>query len=490
MLNYTDPISENKLYIAIKSNEFTPEGAQTITPRIMNWSKNCWILDFSITIEYWRRNRTHIRESIVPLIEEAIKRSMNDSKNQKSFCYCASLANNPWKAILLLYSMEDKGLEGYLDFESGFGKTIYENLPNKVWWKCLKKISYHFKQAKIKGYNPQKFLQQTRHMKQSMERLGMDTPISFKCIDPNDLQRRFGEALMELWLMAFSDSSNKKEGINFESIFPWHSYFLKETPKIKRNLDYPITQWDEIEPFLNEDLNKLCLLNSFSSNERLVSLKWHINLHDMSSIQILISFRHPHNLHTEYPHQKTALLQAYYSFTKTIEKSSNEWDDDYLSMPVIVSWEVIILEKLLLTPQAFDLFGERDNEYEALLQLENRLPIKIKRYDLVCDWNPEDSYKEVSENCKDNSIYKELYPSLISLGIKRPLFIYREPIEIRNKKTLVTDNFLERTMDKWWRSTSFNSRQRDYYCLMDNKKRCFWVFHDTNGKWYIHGIFG
>jgi len=159
----------------------------------------------------------------------------------------------------------------------------------------------------------------------------------------------------------------------------------------------------------------------------------------------------------------------------------------------IIAWELSVEECLTMPAQMLDLFGGAASERSDLLQLENRLPVALQAYDLSNDWVPENSY--VNSDALELRLDSELnnaFLSLCAVAKKRPMFIYKEPLPLAlEAKTFSTLwQFLERTMSKWWGSlSSQTNNQRDYYRFVDNEKRSLWIFKDTLGHWYVHGIF-
>ena len=85
-------------------------------------------------------------------------------------------------------------------------------------------------------------------------------------------------------------------------------------------LDYTMTLWDEFSPSLRENLNRLCVQSDWAFSQSVSCLEWRLSIDDPSLrndlLIVPIVFQHPHRLIRELGHQGTALLQAYYAFTR------------------------------------------------------------------------------------------------------------------------------------------------------------------------------
>jgi hypothetical protein len=165
----------------------------------------------------------------------------------------------------------------------------------------------------------------------------------------------------------------------------------------------------------------------------------------------------------------------------------------------VLGWTLVIKERLLLPPRSAGLFGDhmvwadgdpkaRTGDELALLGLENKLKVPLERFALHADWVPEDSYGASGPSTPSSS-RDDLEPQT---GLRRdsesPLYLYKKPIPFDPRGQSCTWRFLERTMEKWWRSED-RPRQRDYYRLTDGDFKEHWVFKDTQGQAFVHGVY-
>ena len=463
------------LFMALEEADFAPNQAQCVSPYIMQWSEACWIFDISCCLTYWNQQAKIHASDCHNLLRQVVQRTFPDFKR-------ATLCHHPWQAILLLYTMEEKGLEGFLDIESPIGKNIYHQMSWDVWWYCARNFISHFSNQNTSKV---KHNQHLRSMQKAIMRLQLPSPWLLSSLPEKSVQRRFGPLMQSLVTQAFTEAENL-ESCSPETIqFPWENYEISERPKRSRNLDFPLTDWNHIAPLLQEDLNFLCFLDSFKKGERIIELEWRIVLYDLSLQSIPILFRHPHYLHKDLPHQRTALLQIQYAFERELKEKFSE-EDQHMA---IVSWQLFIEKKLSILPQVLDIFNERDDDITALTELENQLPIRLFSYDLIHDWVPENSFISTQKPTTIGDQIKkgQAHDSIKALGKSRPLFLYTKPESLNHKGKSGLWKFSERTMNKWW--LNHIGTQRDYYRYMSEKQQ-LWVFQDKNGKWYIHGIFG
>jgi hypothetical protein len=257
-----------------------------------------------------------------------------------------------------------------------------------------------------------------------------------------------------------------------------------------------------MEPLLLEDLNRLCSQSSWDDRERVVSLELRLTFADLTALPISIHFRHPHSLHQELTHQRTALLQANYAFERETKEAFSKFIHEPIetAVPTIIGWELIVTGRIRLPQQVFDIFGEDYSDQVDLCQLENRLSINLESFNLSHDWLPEHSYALAARDRKPHSLAKgssnlpsqqpvNLLLPFQALARKRPLFLYKTPQPWDDQGRSSGRVFLERTMEKWWSDSSQETSQRDYYCLTDSFKRDLWVYKDNRGRWYAHGIF-
>jgi hypothetical protein len=255
-------------------------------------------------------------------------------------------------------------------------------------------------------------------------------------------------------------------------------------------------------------------LDSWSKGERIVSLEWRLTLADLTPLLIPLHFRHPHALHTEHGSHKTALLQAFYAFEQTqrARRQRPRLRDGYESIPslfAIASWELCITERLTLPRQSLGLFGDQNTVEDGvghtnhpLLRLENKLSVPLTAFDLCSDWLPEDSFAPVQKDSstargEGDTLTRYAHGLAVSAVSKdRPLFLYREPEPLLESTSSTTTVFNERTMHKWWDRPQDGSSdtekvlQRDYYRMMDRHRRSLWIYRDSQGQQFIHGIYG
>jgi hypothetical protein len=476
--------------------DFNPE---SLTPRFMLWQAGTWLLDLRPVWPYWchqagvadSKTGAQNQETLQAFLRKVVTRICGED-------VIAVMDASPWRALIALEVMRDRGLSGFVSAQNPIGRNLVNEASWDIWFRLADEVAVHWfaggsevvggKGMTRQGFNLQVFRRQARQMAQAMIRLGIHKPAGLVAMPALAIRRRYGAALHDLWMWTIESNH---EG------FPWILWRNEEGIQVKRHLDMPLLEWEHIESVLREDLDRLCVLLDKQGAGRVLSLEWRVVFLDFSSLSIPIRFRHPHDLPAESPHHRTALLQACYAFQDSIPAARDGAVDLGLYEKAIASWELAVTEKIHVPPVMRDLFGalmDWDADMDAgmragenrLQQLENRLPVPLTAYEVTSNWVPEDGYRA----CAGDGAQTGFQHSLKAIGRKRPLFVYPRPrvcVQPANQSRAWT--FCERIMDKWWRSGSASVMQRDYYMMQDQDHRAVWVFKDGTGKWYVHGMY-
>ncbi|MCP4754825.1 MAG: hypothetical protein GY866_28450, partial [Proteobacteria bacterium] len=393
---------------------------------------------------------------------------------------------------LMLSWMKEKDVSGLILRKSRFGQSLFGEIPWEIWWREISLVENHFLNSKPKGFTQAKFRNQCRRLELAAVRLGFRLPQEMNVLNYSGVRNRFGTTIANVWKWSYGREANA-EATLCQTGFPWKEHRFREPPFVKRHLEYPLVLWERIAPLLDEDLDKLCG-SLGASGERVTRLDWHVTLDDLSEFHIPIRFRNPHDMRREKGNHLAALLQANYSFTTAArERFPAESDDDY-SVPPIVGWEIVLSATLVIPDILYDIFGEiaeKESDIEVLLRLENELPVRLNRFTPQKEWLPEDSYSEKGFGPgEEEMVSSEIERSLDAVAEDRPLYIRNQPLPLQDLKPPTTERFLESTMDKWWKEKDPGHIERNYFKHIDSRGNATWVFQDSNGRWYQHGIFG
>jgi hypothetical protein len=430
-------------------------------------------------------------------------------------------AQHPWQVVLLVKQMHARGLQGYVSQTSRLGQKILSDFTWDIWWQSLEVLGEHFawcrgpRETKFRGvgvsheslagcfgrrsFQPSVFRSHCAKMQRAIRRLALRQPSQLRSAGAAAMKRRFGNIIGEVWSWNYNDLGDATDLQGF----PWRLLQPRETPSVTRHLDFPLLQWEHMNPFLKEDLDRLCssVGSSWHAEERVVSLEWQLVFRDLTHLTIPVHFRHPHSLHSELTSHKTTLLQALYSFERAIQGS--KLDPELLTEGItpepIVSWHVTITERLRLPPQCADLFGglsSGEDDLSTLLQLENRLSIPLSAFQICQDWVPEHSFQPVktgeNEDAFDQSLEWSQH-SLEHVAKERPLIICDRPISFFNHQDSKCWRFTERSALKWWtevKEDNLEGFQRDYYQVYARGHRSLWVFRDQSQATFLQGYYG
>lgn len=452
------------LAVACRDAAFSSAALQALTPRIMQWDETVFLLDLRPCAAFWqyqaRRQKQPLLDSLKAELQEIFGSSL----------FCAAFAETPWQALLLLRLLEEKEQAGVCTHTSRFGRNRLRSLSWDIWWSCAARYVEHLQNSSKKDLSS--FQQQKRTMKLAMRRLGAEEPAQLQAMPVSQIRRRFGSLIADIWAQTFSPADS--------AAFPWVSLRFCENPRITRHLDFGTADWSTVEAYLAEDLNRLCVLDSFKKGERILQLEWMIVLCNLQKIPVSILFRHPHSLHDESPNQRTALLQISYSFQKLWQKIQNSEDAR------IISWTLEVTEKIRPRVRQATLFHESRDDWHTLMHLENMLLKPLEAYQLMEDWVPEDSFAQANGPESPSSFPLTSLRSLMHLGLSRPLFLYLTPQRLLPEGSKALWNFRERTMGKWWRRQSLT---RDYFQFTRDAEM-LWVFRDPSGDCFAQGIYG
>ncbi|MBU3917942.1 hypothetical protein KKA14_20635 [bacterium] len=490
-----------ELFIAIETRKADQWFLQCLTTEVMQWTEDIWIMSMALFDSYWKARAAETGVKPVSLWRKTFNRLLGPKAEEShsnvitmSPAYCACCAHNPWSAILLLYGMKEKGVKGLISLNSGFGQSLFREISWNVWWQAISAIENHLKEAKTKGFKQATFKKQCQRLKLAIPRLGFKRPGDMTILHHQGVKTRFGIIMANLWSWTYDNPLKEKKTI-YQTGFPWKSWTFRSPPSIKRSLDYPLSTWDQIAPLLVEDFDKLS--HEFkNSGQRVTRIDWKIILEDMSECQIPIRFRNPHDLQSESGSHDTALLQANYGFFAALKEkypSNNETSSHFL-IPSVLNWQLKLSTFLSVPNIMLDIFGEAKEEtsdIDVLLRLENELPVRLVRFAFHSDWLPEDSFQEEeldaeNHNWRDSDINR----SLEAAAEGRPLYIRDAPLLLTTTKGLPNSTFLENTMNKWWKNDTPSVMERSYFKVIDPDGNAVWVFKDSSGHWYQHGIFG
>jgi hypothetical protein len=452
------PLSEEvSVYLTVISTDLELENLHILTPHVMLWDEGIWLLNLTACLSYWQLEAQAKCETL----SQTLQRILDHMSSAHS--YHAALASHPWQALLLALQLEDKGFRGLITREGRIGRNLAASLSWDIWWRCCERYVIYDATANAMTT----FQQQKRAMQQAMERLTCQSPAQLKSMPVAQIQRRFGGLIASLWDMTFPSVDDRTLGRTAGTHFPWQPQVARKPLSCKRHLDFPSQDWHIIEAFLREDLNRLCVLDSFKKGERILDLEWRIVLYNLQEVLISTLFRHPHSLHHESPHQRTALLQISYAFQRTLRALPTV----DTAAPWIVSWELRVTHTLPASPRSLALFGDESAEWEQLITLENQLDRKLEAYRICEDWLPEDSFAPLESKVDIED-----------------LFLCRQPYALPQGSTSHLWKFRERIMDKWWQQGR-NNTVRDYYQVL-REDNMLWIYRDAQGQCHVHGIYG
>jgi hypothetical protein len=520
---------------------FAPE---CLSPRLMRWSDEIWLLDLRPTRSYWEKRGPHFFEDMRHTLTRQLAQHYTQEATQQLITteahqtapLCAAFSSHPWRCLLLLQMMMERSLHSFIASDSPLGQTMLTNLGWPQWLSLVQQY-----------YTKEKIGPSLARLQRFVERSAIARPTQLRHIPADDIRRRFGKAMAEAWTWTFPDKNLPKnpklpsaantqardlftsytQALNQDpraepnlllpescDHFHWQSWTPLSRPSVTRYLDETLRYKEEILPLLCEDLDRLCRHRDWHPERHALALDWELTDIHMKKTRTSLRFRHPHCLAQEYGQHKTTLTQIDFLLAQT----------DLLAMPEdaleygISAWQLEISESIFVPTQERSLLDQEEHFSRSLRQLDNQLPTGLQGLSLRNDFLPEDRVQtSLPEGNQlpapaptpaatpaptlapwpqslggetDKTQTSKTQPNKTRTprrtGARSPLFLLTQAEACVPQGQLL---FLEKTSDKWWDRLSFAANSRDYYLLIDAQAKRFWLFRDHAGCWFKHGIY-
>lgn len=456
-----------------------------LTPHVMQWSSHIYLFDLHSCMPYWLAQARRLHMEPLALLEKILLTVFGDD------CI-AVLSASPWQAVLLLYQRIDQGMRGVQVLGSRFNRRAYGQLQWQHWFQALEQLSQHLQALRVRHFNPAQLRARAAQLQRFIQRLELAGPWQLKQADVAAIARRYAGWIGQAWGWTFEtmDPALPTTRQKHPRRFPWRPLVFQQPCNIKRHLEYPVSDWQVVEPLLREDLAKLCRIGHWSPGDKISSLQWRITLFNLQQVTVDIRFRHPHALHREAPEFRTALYQAFYAYADMMQTLTQRDHDLELpeEMPFI-GWQLEIGQRLQLPPVLLALFEDEtaDAGYQRILDLQNCLPADMEHYRINADFVPEQLFRSQQPGAAVDRNAAFSLQQWLPGALPRPLFFFRQPqpVEVRQQDC----RFLERTACNWWQSENTDDYGRDYFLLRTPQGQLLWVFRNHAGEWYQHGIY-
>jgi hypothetical protein len=407
--------------------------------------------------------------------------------------------HHPWRALLLLTCIAERPTLTFIDGQSPIGRNVIHQISCEQWISCLRQLRDHFQSNTPHQKN---LARQTSliPLSRTIQRMGISQMKDFQDVDPPAMERRFGKLVATAWQWTLRGKHLASPARSlfsdiFTDDFPWTGVLPKEIPAITRHLDHPIQLWEHIEPCLRDDLDRICNLTSWSSSERVVSLEWELSFSCSPPLRIPVLFRHPHALHSESGHHKTALLQAFHSWQQSCQhpsRATRDSKDTFIAGDSITEWKIQVSGRMVSLPQHRRLFADDlSTDSSHLLRLENQLSVPLCSYAETNHWTPERAFAP-GLSATDENTPPHRHIARTVMNQRRPLFLYSEPEIPTGHPRSSGLIFSERVGTDWWSDIDLNHEItcRDYYVRMTDDGLLQWVYYTDDGTLKVHGIYG
>ena len=464
---------EFPVYAAI----YNPESASpfVLSPTAMRWGDNLYLNRLDDCKFFWLDQKKKLRCKLADLFEPLLQHYYGED-------FVAVFGNHPWQCLLYLhYQVSHQGRGLYL-LESRLNRNIFKTLDWECWFTAQQELAEHLIAANARGFRADSFQSQQARMRRFIQRIGVATPHEMLAADANSITRRFGKWLGLIWQWSFTESSGLQG-------FPWIKLEQEQLPGVKRDLEYPVNQWEYIEVLLREDFARLC--NQFYQHdcEHINRMLWEITLFNYEKVSVELSFRHPYSLHRDLPGFDTALYQARYIYDDLVRNlRARDGDLDLPESMPFICWQVQVCERVMLAPALWELFAREFDQidYQQIMALQNKLPLAFECYQSDASFFPEKSFTRIPVGTAQTNPFDH-YP-WSSSAANKPLFYYQQAEPIENP-TAVQKVFLERNSNQWWLSEDALQSIRDYFILKDHNGRSSWAYRTQGGEWFKQGEF-
>ncbi len=451
------------------------DNPQLLSPNVMRWRENIHLTRLDLCRQFWLRQKKKLRCKIGELFEPLLRHHHGDD-------YLAVFGDHPWQCLLYLHYRLRHRDRGLYFLNSPINRNIFKSLDWDCWFEAQTTLFEHLQAIGCRGFNIDSVRARQAQLRRFIERIDIDNPQAMRAADANSIQRRFGKWLGLVWRWSFTHSSSL-DG------FPWIPLQEPAPPSCSRELEYPVNQWDCIEPLLREDMARLCTLFSEDDCEHVNCMIWEITLFNHERIEIELSFRHPYSLHRDRPGFSTALYQARYVYEGVMrELVARDRDLDLPEQMPFIGWSLVVRERIQLAPALWDLFAlESDGvDYQRVYALQNKLPLAFECFRLQTSFFPERSFAGMAPGSDQPDEIDDR--QWAASAFNKPLFYYPEPLPIE-MPTRMQKIFLERNSTRWWLGEDALRSIRDYYLVRHPRDGASWVYRNGDGLWFKQGEF-
>ena len=459
-------------YVAIYS-PVVSKNPFVFSPSAMQWSDNIVLNRVKECETFWRVQKNKQCCDYDALFLPLLSHHFGED-------FIAVFGLHPWQCLLYLSYLLQQQSRGIYFLQSRLNRHIYQTHDWQVWFSNQAVLAIHLESIRVKGFNRGKFHARQARLQRFIHRIGMDGPFDLPEMKYQAFSRRFGVWLANCWRWTLQQDDDLND-------FPWIKLEQALLPSVKRDLEYPVNQWQVVEVLLREDLQRLNSLFVQDRHQHINSMAWQIKLFNQQTVVVELEFRHPYSLHQDAPEFDTALYQARYIYESLIgDLQARNTDLDLPETMPLIAWKIEIGEYFDLPPLIWDMFADHLNELvqDDIFNLQNKLPINIESFEIDHSFIPENSFVELSHrDHRDHDFDQDLWRRQ---SLQRPLFSYPSalPVELADNSHFT---FLERCANLWWQADNTSATNRDYYLMEDKRGRASWVYRDFDGKWFKQG---
>ncbi len=474
IIDLAEPGAGDRLPAFAAVDGLYPENPFVLSPEVMHWRGRIFLCRLDRCRQFWLAQKKKRRVTLGTLFDPLLRHHCGDD-------FTAVLGDHPWPCLLLLHDRLAHDAPGLHRLDGRLNRSIYGALDWNAWFEPLEELAAQLEAVAARGFEPQRFRARQTQFRRFIERIAVASPRDLRAADGHAIARRFGRWLGRVWRWS------RAEGGDLDG-FPWRSFAPAPPPAVRRDLDFPVNDWDTTATLLREDCARLCA-GLARDDGHVIRMRWQITLYNQSRVDVDLSFRHPYSLQRDAPAFATALYQARYAYDDVMRRlASRATDLDLPEQIPFVAWRLELSERLTLTPQCLDLFAGDATEvdFDRVRQLQNKLPRSLECYRGQASFLAEDAFRRAPIGDPRDEPFA--LGAWTGSAVNKPLFRYPEAQAIdgapRGRAV-----FVERGTSPWWHGDDADKAIRDYFILRDERGRASWAYRDAGGAWYRLGEF-
>lgn len=270
----------------------SPARVFSLSPDVMHLQGHVFVADLSVVKSYWQKRANTESMDLLACLEKVLA-------SLGGLCERAVLCHHPFQGLVFYNHLSILEAQGVYQLDSLFSQKIFRNMSWYPWLLSARQAHDCFENNKSLKKERRFFFSSLRRFERFVTRLDLKEFSELEEAQFFEISRRFQGFIGLLWKWTFpqrdDESSEQMDLLNqhYQKLqgFTWKAYQPKSLPLRQNFLEYPISDWQRVEPLLQQDFNKLADWDF--RDYRILEFHWEITLFDMEQIHLRIPFRYP-----------------------------------------------------------------------------------------------------------------------------------------------------------------------------------------------------